>query len=117
MDGLGAIVLPRTLRLLRANERLNKVLLGWVVSCHNSARRLSGAEVNGFVWNAWRNKQKISCVADHLVLEGASPARKNGAFQHINARFVPNVYMWFGLRAWWNDNEVHGKTTGTHARA
>jgi len=86
-----------------------------VISCHDSTSRLCGAEVDRFVWNAWRHEKKVSGLTDYLVLKGASPTSENSAFQHIDACFVPNVNVWLGLRTWWNDNEVHGQTCSANS--
>jgi hypothetical protein len=117
IEGLGAIVRPRTLWLDRRNERLNKILLSGVVSRHNGTCRLFGTQVDCFVWHARWNKEKVSSLADYLVFKCVAPPSEDLAFQDIDASLVPEVYVWLGLGAWWNDNEVHRQTCSSHSGA
>jgi len=53
----------------------NQVLLGWVIPCHNSASRFRGAQIDGFMRNAGRHKEKVTRLTNDLVLKLGAPAR------------------------------------------
>src|SRR5690606_34755571 len=76
-----------------------------------------GTEVDCFVRHAWRDKQKVSGLADEFVLERVTPAREHCAIQDIDARLVADMDVRFGPRARRDDHEVHGKTCRTHRGA
>ena len=61
-----------------------------------------------------RNEQELARPAEHLVLEVLAPAREDRALQDKDAGFVAQMQMGLGLRAGWDDDQVHGEPRGSH---
>ena len=85
----------RVERRLSRLERQHLVLLGGIVSGHDGAGGLGGAQVDGLVRHARRNEEKLAGLADDFVLQRGAPTGQYAAFEDVEGGFVAQVDVWF----------------------
>jgi hypothetical protein len=97
--------------------RLNKILLFGMIPRHHGPSGLCCAQVDCFVRNARRHKEKVAGLTDDLVFKLVAPARTNRSFQNVDARLVSDVKVWLCSSPRRNYDQVHRQPRSTHCSA